>query len=87
MVATVAFGMGIDKPDIRFVLHYDLASDPEGYYQQIGRAGRDGERADCLLLHGREDFRTIKFMIRQGRSRQFPSACPIAAYGRLDQEL
>lgn len=65
MVATIAFGMGIDKPDIRFVLHYNLASDPESYYQQIGRAGRDGDRADCLLLHAPADFNTIEFMIGQ----------------------
>ncbi|MCC6455731.1 MAG: DNA helicase RecQ [Caldilineaceae bacterium] len=63
MVATVAFGMGIDKPDIRFVLNYNLPSDPESYYQQIGRAGRDGDRADCLMLYGPDDFRTIKWMI------------------------
>lgn len=65
MVATIAFGMGIDKPDIRFVLHFNLASDPESYYQQIGRAGRDGDRADCLLLHAPADFSTIEYMIRQ----------------------
>ena len=65
MVATIAFGMGIDKPDIRFVLHYNLASDPESYYQQIGRAGRDGDRADCLLLHAPADFGTIEFLIGQ----------------------
>jgi ATP-dependent DNA helicase RecQ len=70
MVATVAFGMGIDKPDIRFVLHYNLPSDPESYYQQIGRAGRDGDRADCLLLHAKEDFGTIEFFIAQGDPEQ-----------------
>lgn len=63
MVATVAFGMGIDKPDIRFVLNYNLPSDPESYYQQIGRAGRDGDRADCLMLYGPDDFRTVRWMI------------------------
>ena len=65
MVATVAFGMGIDKPDIRFVINYTLPSDPENYYQQIGRAGRDGDRADCLMLYGPDDFRTIKWMISE----------------------
>ena len=65
MVATVAFGMGIDKPDIRFVLNYNLPSDPENYYQQIGRAGRDGDRADCLMLYGPDDFRTIRWMISE----------------------
>jgi ATP-dependent DNA helicase RecQ len=54
--ATVAFGMGIDRPDVRFVAHLDMPDSPESYYQQIGRAGRDGERADTLLLYGGEDI-------------------------------
>ncbi len=65
MVATVAFGMGINKPDIRFVLHYDLPQNVEGYYQQIGRAGRDGLPAHCLLLFGYGDIRKIRFLIDQ----------------------
>jgi ATP-dependent DNA helicase RecQ len=65
MVATVAFGMGIDKPDIRFVLHYDLPQNIESYYQQIGRAGRDGLQADCLLLFGYGDIRKVRFLIDQ----------------------
>lgn len=66
MVATIAFGMGVDKPDVRFVLHVDLPQDVENYYQQIGRAGRDGERADCLLLFGYGDVHTIQHFIREG---------------------
>ncbi len=66
MVATIAFGMGVDKPDVRFVLHVDLPQDVENYYQQIGRAGRDGDRADCLLLFGYGDVQTIQHFIRQG---------------------
>src|SRR5262249_8379993 len=74
MVATIAFGMGIDKPDVRFVLHHNLVGDPESYYQQIGRAGRDGERADCLLLHAPEDFGTVEYFIRQGDPSLAPQA-------------
>ena len=66
MVATIAFGMGVDKPDVRFVLHVDLPQDVENYYQQIGRAGRDGERAACLLLFGYGDVHTIQHFIREG---------------------
>ncbi|MUT64476.1 DNA helicase RecQ [Paenibacillus sp. NEAU-GSW1] len=66
MVATNAFGMGIDKPNVRFVVHWQMPGDIESYYQEAGRAGRDGEESECVLLFEPADVQVQRFLIEQG---------------------